>query len=160
MDALIGPARVEDAAELLAVQRAAFAAEAELYGVPTLPPLEETLEEVTSAIEAGEVLVARLDGHVVGSVRRVLVGSEIEVGRLSVRPDLQGRGLGSRLLAAAEEVPGAATASLFTGHLSEGNLGLYHRRGYREFDRRQITPDVRLIYLRKSLAPASSGSGS
>ena len=151
MDVAIGPARVEDAAELLAVQRAAFAAEAELYGVPSLPPSLETLEAVTAEIQAGHVLVARVDGRVVGSARRVLVGTEVEVGRLSVLPELQGRGLGSRLLAAAEEVAGAATASLFTGHLSAGNLGLYHRRGYREFDRRQITPQVELIYLRKSL---------
>ena len=151
MDLVVGPARVGDAAELLAVQRAAFAVEARLYGGPTLPPLLESLEAVTTAIRAGHVLVARLDGRVVGSARRVLVDTEVEVGRLSVLPELQGRGIGSALLAAAEDVPGAVTASLFTGHLSAGNLGLYHRRGYREFDRRQITPEVELIYLRKSL---------
>ena len=148
---MIGPARAGDAAGLLAVQRAAFAVEADLYGVASLPPQLESLEAVTAEIQAGHVLVARLDGRVVGSARRVLVGTDVEVGRLSVLPELQGRGLGRRLLAAAEEVPGAAPAPLFTGHLSAGNLGLYHRRGYRQFDRRRITPEVELIYLRKSL---------
>jgi ribosomal protein S18 acetylase RimI-like enzyme len=151
MDVVIEPAVLEDAAALLEVQRAAFTIEARLYGDPAIPPLLETVADVAAAIAAGEVLVARLEGRLVGSVRRVLTGDDVEVGRLSVLPELQGRGLGSRLLAAAEDVPGAATASLFTGHLSEGNLGLYRRRGYQEFDRRQVSPEVALVYLRKSL---------
>lgn len=151
MDVVIEPAVPGDAEALLAVQRAAFTIEARLYGDPAIPPLLETVDDVTAAIAAGEVLVARLDGRLVGSVRRVLSGDDVEVGRLSVLPDLQRHGLGSLLMAAAEEVPGAVTASLFTGHLSAGNLGLYRRRGYREYDHRRVSPEVDLIYLRKQL---------
>lgn len=154
MDLVIGAAAASDAGEVLTVQRAAFAGEAQAYADPFLPPLVETLAEVEEAIAAGKVLVARLDGRLVGSVRRVVADGEVEVGRLSVAPDLQGRGIGSRLLAAAEDVPGATTASLFTGHLSAANLGLYRRRGYREFDRRAASAGVELIYLRKPLQPA------
>lgn len=152
MDVMVAPAVIGDAAEVLAVQRAAFGVEAELYCDPSLPPLVETLADVTAAIAAGEVLVARLDGRVVGSVRRLLAGDEVQVARLSVLPQLQGRGLGSRLLAAAEEVPTAASATLFTGHLSVGNLRLYRQCGYVEFDRRPASSAVELVYLRKRLA--------
>lgn len=150
---MIGAAVRSDAGEVLTVQRAAFAREAQAYTDPFLPPLVEDLAQVEQAIAAGQVLVARLDGRLVGSVRRVVAGAEVEVGRLSVVPDLQGRGIGSRLLAAAEDVAGATTASLFTGHLSAANLGLYHRRGYLEFDRRTASATVDLIYLRKPLRP-------
>ena len=147
----ITPALPADADAVLAVQRAAFAIEARHYDDPELPPLVETIDQVAATIAAGEVLVARLDGQVVGSVRRVLTGDEVEIGRLSVLPAHQGRGVGGRLLAAAEDIPGASTALLFTGHLSVDNLGLYHRRGYREFARRQVSERVELVYLRKSL---------
>lgn len=156
MNLEIGAAVAADAGEVLTVQRAAFAGEAQAYADPFLPPLVETLAQLEAAIAAGQVLVARLDGRLVGAVRRVLNGTEAEVGRLAVAPDLQGRGIGSRLLAAAEKLPGATTASLFTGHLSTVNLGLYHRRGYREFDRRSVSPGVDLVFLRKPLTLAET----
>lgn len=140
-----------DAGEVLTVQRAAFVQEAQSHRDPFLPPLTETLAQVEQAIAAGEALVLRADGRLVGTVRRVLTDSEVRIGRLAIAPDLQGRGLGSRLLAAAEDVPGASSAALFTGHHSSGNLAMYTRRGYREYDRRPQSDTVELVFLRKRL---------
>lgn len=147
----IRPAVLLDAGEVMTVQRAAFVSEAQAYADPSLPPLVETLDQVERAIAEGEVLVARLGGRLVGAVRRVVVDGEVRIGRLVVVPDLQGRGIGSLLLAAAEEMPGATSAALFTGHRSAANLGLYLRRGYREYDRRQASGTVDLVYLRKEI---------
>lgn len=140
------------------MQRAAFVSEAQSHGDPWLPPLTETLDAVAAAIETGTVLVLRLvddgrEGRLVGAVRRELRGHTVQIGRLVVAPDRQGHGFGSRLLAAAEDVPGAATAELFTGHLATANLALYARRGYVEFDRSRTSDQVVLVFLRKPLTP-------
>jgi GNAT superfamily N-acetyltransferase len=69
-------------------------------------------------------------------------------------PDLQGRGLGARLLRLAEEAapPGVRRIRLFTGEHSVGNLRLYGRHGYVETHR---TPWVgyELVHMVKDLAP-------
>lgn len=56
----------------------------------------------------------------------------LEIGRLVVAPDQQGRGLGTRLLAAAEALasPGVTVYALFTGQHSTANVRLYERCGY------------------------------
>ena len=56
-----------------------------------------------------------------------------DVGRVMVAPDLQGRGLGRRLLALIEEAaPAEVTSySLFTGAGSADNIRMYKKAGYR-----------------------------
>lgn len=150
----IRPAVLADAGEILTVQRAAFVKEAQSHSDPFLPPLMETLEQVERAILGGGVLVGREAGRLVGTVRRAMTDGEVRIGRLAVVPDLQGRGLGSALLAAAEDVPQAASAVLFTGHLATGNLAMYSRRGYLEYDRQRQSDGVELVFLRKPLKGA------
>ena len=74
-----------------------------------------------------------------------------EIGRLTVAPDCQGQGLGSRLLAAVEaELPATVTAlRLFTGERSEGNLRLYARAGYAETGRESTAAGYALVHLGK-----------
>jgi ribosomal protein S18 acetylase RimI-like enzyme len=57
------------------------------------------------------------------------------VGRLSVAPDLHGRGIGRQLMAAVEQaLAGRVTRyEVFTGDTSERSLRLYRALGYREF---------------------------
>ncbi|MER6577571.1 GNAT family N-acetyltransferase, partial [Nonomuraea sp. NPDC001023] len=80
-----------------------------------------------------------------------LAGTTCLVGRLVVAPDRQGQGLGTALLAALhEQVPEAGAFDLFTGHLSEGNLRLYRRLGYRETRRERMDDHLTLIHLRRT----------
>ncbi len=81
----------------------------------------------------GTVLVARSHGRLVGAVRGVLRDGAWQVGRLMVAPDLQGGGLGRRLLAAVEaDAPAEATSyALFTGAGSKRNQRMYKKAGYR-----------------------------
>lgn len=156
----IGPADPEDAGEILTVQRAAYLAEAQRYADPFLPPLTETLDEVRAALAGPTVvLVARLGHRLVGSVRADVVDGTGHVGRLSVAPDQQGRGVGGALLAAAEAACAGRVSrfSLFTGADSAGNLRLYARHGYRVVGHRPDPNGVRLAVLEKpAVNPARS----
>ncbi|MEV0151090.1 MULTISPECIES: GNAT family N-acetyltransferase [unclassified Nonomuraea] len=139
-----------DAGEILTVQRAAYVTEAQLYGDPFIPPLVESLQQVRAAIRDGVVLKAVDAGRVVGSVRGRLSGATCRVGRLVVAPDRQGEGLGTALLRALhEQVPEASAFDLFTGHLSDGNLRLYRRLGYRETRRERMDDHLTLVHLRR-----------
>lgn len=141
-----------DAGEACTVQRAAFLAEATLYGGRELPPLRETPAEIASGLDTSAGFVAVLDGRIVGAVRVRVDGTRLEVARLAVAPDLQGRGIGATLLALAETVdPAAEEAVLFTGHLSAGNLRLYRRAGYVEDHRTRVDDGLTLVHLRKPL---------
>ena len=89
----------------------------------------------------------------VGAARARLDGSLLLIGRISIAPDVQGEGVGSRLLESLEERgrdAGATEAELFTGSLSEANLRLYERAGYRETQR--VPGDgSEQVFLRKPL---------
>ncbi|WP_326821551.1 GNAT family N-acetyltransferase [Streptosporangium sp. NBC_01639] len=147
-------AEPEDAGEILTVQRAAYVTEAQLYGDPFIPPLVESVGQVRKAVETATVLVAREGGRIVGAVRGQMSATTCLVGRLVVAPDAQGRGVGGTLLTALhDEVAAASAFDLSTGHLSEGNLRLYRRHGYRETRRERMSDHLTLIHMRRDLQP-------
>ncbi|WP_018657184.1 GNAT family N-acetyltransferase [Actinomadura flavalba] len=155
MEFEIGPAGPGDAGPILTVQRAAYVAEAQLYGDPFIAPLVESLEQVRAAVtDAGTVmLAATAGGRVIGAVRGRVQERTCLVGRLVVAPDAQRAGVGRALMTALEEaVAGRADACvLFTGHLSDANLRLYRRLGYTETRRERLAAHLTLVHLRKPL---------
>ncbi|MCW2887012.1 MAG: hypothetical protein QOE54_7118 [Streptosporangiaceae bacterium] len=154
----IGRAAPEDAGEILTVQRAAYVAEAQLYGDPFIPPLVESLEQIQRVL-AGDAVVMKAvaDDRLVGTVRAQFSDQTCLVGRLVVVPDLQGRGLGTLLMNAleAEVLQRAAALVLFAGHLSAGNLRLYRRLGFAETHRERVAAHLTLVHMRKVLATAA-----
>ena len=148
---VIQTASCGDVAAILAMQRRAFEQQGRLYDCMTMPPLVETVAEVTAAMEQWTVLKAVRDGQVVGAVRgRVDDDGVCHIGRLAVEPSCQGNGLGSRLMAAIEGTfPQAVRYELFTGHLSESNLRLYARLGYVETSRRPTNGPVIIVTMVK-----------
>lgn len=148
---VIGPATVADSGEILTVQRAAYVSEAQLYDNPRFSALTETLTEVAAAVAGGGVLVARLGTRIVGAVRGELAGDECRVGRLVVAPDLQGRGLGRRLLLAIEEeFASARKFVLHTGDRSAANLRLYERVAYTRTRVEPVGETLSLVHMAKS----------
>ncbi|HEY0890601.1 MAG TPA: tRNA (guanosine(37)-N1)-methyltransferase TrmD [Nocardioides sp.] len=129
-----------DAGELLTLTRACWVQEALANDTLDIPALHETLEQITTSLEAWDTYVVRSAGRLVGSVRGRLApaadGSEEtwwDIGRVCVAPDLQGRGLGRVLLDHIEAVApaGAAAYALFTGAHSQANQRFYKRAGFR-----------------------------
>ena len=158
----IQPARQQDLPEILAVQRAAFETEAQLVNDWNIPPLTQTLDELTNDWRKGIMLKAVDEyGIIVGTVRGHNAPDGFYIGKLAVLPQWQGRGMGSALLGAiidlAQTAPKAAErvttcASrlvLFTSTKSERNLRLYERFGFKPFKNSATATGVPLVWLEK-----------
>ncbi|MGN9908480.1 GNAT family N-acetyltransferase [Phytohabitans sp. LJ34] len=109
-------------------------------------------DELAGVVQAGELAVARLDGHVVGAVRvRRLDSGEGEFGMLVADPDHRGIGLGRRLVDFAEgwaREQGATTMRLellvpreWDHPVKEFLRGWYTHAGYRPVRRGSLADD-------------------
>ena len=72
-------------------------------------------------------------------------------GRLVVAPDMQGMGIGRRLLLAVEQAAPADVRrfALFTGSRSASNLGLYRKVGYELVREERVADTLTLVHLEK-----------
>lgn len=146
----ISRATIDDAVEILALQKLAYQSEARIYNDWTIPPLLQTAEEIKGEFNTHVFLKAVSEHIIVGSVRARLMGTTCHIGRLIVCPKWQNRGLGTRLMTVVEVMHrGAARFELFTGSHSGVNLHLYHKMGYKEFRREPLSSHVELAYLEK-----------
>ena len=147
----IQPACQQDLPEILAVQRAAFEAEAQLVNDWNIPPLTQTLDELTNDWRKGIMLKAvNEDGIIVGTVRGHNAPDGFYIGRLAVLPQWQGRGMGTALLEAIIAIAEACRLVLFTSTKSERNLRLYEKFGFTHFKKSTTATGVPLIWLEKS----------
>ena len=147
---LIEAAQLEDAEEILALQKLAYLDEAALYDDYTIPPLSQTLEETEVEFKDQLVLKATLEGKIIGSVRAYMQQGTCFIGKLIVHPDHQNRGIGTRLMNEIENrFDQAERYELFTGYRSERNLHLYRKLGYKPFRSRKITDKVTLTFLER-----------
>jgi len=157
MNWTIVPAEPADAAELLALQHAAFARDASLYPEAVIPPMADTLEDITRDMGTHLYLKALCGDRAVGAVRGVLHGGACHVGRLMVHPEQQRLGLGRALLEAIEaHFPAACQFELFTGERSARNLRIYERAGYRATHRAPDAVGVTVIHLSKARDPGGA----
>ena len=148
---IVQPAEPGDAAEILELQKLAYHGEAAIYDEFGIPPLTQTLDGMRADLERQTCLKATLDDRIVGSVRAYLSEGTCFVGRLIVHPDLQNRGIGTRLMNEIEHLFSHADRfELFTGHLSERNFHLYHKLGYQRFKQERISDALTLVYLEKA----------
>ena len=146
----IQPARQQDLPEILAVQRAAFETEAQLVNDWNIPPLTQTLDELTNDWRKGIMLKAvNEDGIIVGTVRGHNAPDGFYIGRLAVLPQWQGRGMGTALLEAIIAIAEACRLVLFTSTKSERNLRLYERFGFKPFKKSTTATGVPLVWLEK-----------
>ncbi|NGM13081.1 GNAT family N-acetyltransferase [Verrucosispora sioxanthis] len=140
-------ARPDDMAELLVLQRCCWVQEAIANDTLDLAPLRENLADLRASMATWRWWCVRHDGRLVAAVRARAHQGAWLIGRLMVAPDQAGNGIGSWLLSYVEgQAPGETThCTLFTGHRSTRNIGLYERAGYTRAATDDTPPDsVRL----------------
>ena len=113
--------------------------------------------DYAAAIARGEVHVT--GDPIVGVIALRAEADDTFIDVLAVDPDVQGRGLGRRLMAFAEiesRRHGRPELRLLTNELMTENLRFYGRLGFEEYNRRAES-GTRRVYLRKRLADEDAG---
>jgi len=147
----IEKANIDDAQEILSIQKLAYKEEAKIYGDFQIPPLLETLEELKSKFDTHIILKVTINRKIVGSVRVLPKEGTCHISRLMVHPDCQNRGIATNLLLEIERMfPSCCIFELFTGQKSIKNIGLYEKLGYKVFKTDQPPGNVKLVYLKKT----------
>lgn len=139
----------DDLQEILALQYLAYQSEAALFGNKDIPPLKETIEELTEEFNKGTILKLVEDGKIIGSVRAYAKNGTAYIGKLMVHPDHRCKGYGTLLLNEIEKCFPDCRFELFTSTRSEDNIRLYQKLGYVIFDRKEITDELVFVYLEK-----------
>jgi GNAT superfamily N-acetyltransferase len=109
--------------------------------------------DYTAAVCRGQAWVAVEDGEVTGFVILITEPGYLLLENVAVLPAAQGRGIGARLLALAEEHARSLRLPeirLYTNEAMTENLTYYPRRGYTETHRMQQDGFQR-VFFRKRL---------
>lgn len=147
---IIKKAEKNDLQKILDLQYLAYQSEAKLFNNPNIPPLRQTLVEVESEYQKGVVLKAVDENNtIIGSVRAYYDNDTVYIGKLMVHPEWQGQGIGTQLLLAIENEYPKQRYELFTSSKSKKNIELYKKLGYKSFSEKQITDELKFVYLEK-----------
>lgn len=87
------------------------------------------------------------DGAIIGSVRAFCENETVYIGKLMVYPSKQGQGVGTQLLLEVEKQYPKQRYELFTSTRSKKNIALYQKLGYKIFDKKQVTEELRFVYI-------------
>lgn len=147
---LIMNAEFDDLQKILELQYLAYQSEAKIHNNYSIQPLVQTLEEVEQEFYRGTILKGiDRDGTIIGSIRGYAEGDTLYIGKVIVHPDHQGKGHGGQLLRALEAMYPDLRYELFTSDKSINNLGIYEHLGYVRFMEKDISPELKLIFLEK-----------
>ncbi len=147
----IRPAVGDDAATCQSLVRAAYQHYVARIGREPRP----MLDDYDSLIATGEVWVAHDDDDLVAVLVLQTAADHVLIENVAVSPDRQGTGLGSTLLAFAEQhalARGLAEVRLYTNEAMTENLGYYSRRGFVE-THRSGDSGLRRVFFTKQVRP-------
>ena len=142
-------AEASDLDTILQVQYAAFREEAETFNDDLIEPLSQTKDDLLREFSYRVFLKAIHNGRIVGSVRAHLDGDTVYVAKLIVHPDYQNKGLGRRLLNAAESSFPHTRCELNAAKRMDKNSKLYMRCGYVPFKEVEDESGRVFIYMEK-----------
>ena len=142
---------VSDLSEILALQHLAYQSEARLFSSQDIPPLRQTLEDLTEEYQkSGAQFWKVLDqGKIIGSVRTEKNQGTVYIGKLMVDPVYQKRGIGSQMMKRVEQMYQGYRLELFTSSRSICNIRLYEKLGYQKCRDQKINDELTLVFMEK-----------
>jgi GNAT superfamily N-acetyltransferase len=147
---IIEKASIDDAEEILRLQKLAYISEAEIYDDFNIQPLVQTLDQIKEEFAARVFLKVILDGKIIGSVRASEKDGTCHIAKFIVHPAYQNRGIGTHLMNRVEELfCHCKRYELFTGHKSAKNLYLYQKLGYKIYRHEHVSDKFQFVYLQK-----------
>lgn len=150
MERRILKAELSDMPEILKLQYLAYQSEAKLFGSKDIPPLKQTLDEVTLEYNEGIILKMLDDiGNIIGSVRAKADSETVFIGKLMVHPQHRRQGFGSALLLDIERCFPDKRYELFTSTRSKDNIRLYQKLGYRIFKQEKVDNELEFVFFEK-----------
>jgi len=146
---IVRPAREAEAETLRQIAAAAYQHYVPRIGRPPAP----MTADYRAAVARGQAWVAVEDGEVAGFVILLAEPGHLLLENVAVLPAAQGRGIGARLLAHAEEHAHALHLNqirLYTNEAMTENLAMYAHLGFREM-RRAHEDGFDRVYLQLAL---------
>ena len=141
--------------EILRLQYLSYQSEADLFENRDIPPLKQTLEDLTDEYNAGVILkMLDDDGHIIGSVRAREEDGTEHIGKLMVHPQHRCRGYGTMLLNEIEQYFPQKRYELFTSTKSEKNIRFYQKMGYRIFRHKAVNAGLQFVFFEKKTSTA------
>ena len=138
-----------DIPALVALQRAAYARNRDILGVEPLPLIADYNEIFANY----ETWLAEDAGALMGALILEPRPADLLIWSVATAPAAQGRGLGNRLLAAAEaraKELNLSTMRLYTGQKLVSNVAWYQRHGY-AIERIEERPDRTVVHMVKNI---------
>ncbi len=146
-------AAAEDAAAARALTRAAYAKWVPLIGREP-KPMQADYER---AVREHRIDLALVADELAGLIETIELPDHLLIENVAVAPAFQGKGLGRRLMAHAEQLAkelGRTEIRLYTNARFAENVALYHRLGYR-IDREESGPLGLTMYMSKQIGALS-----
>ena len=119
----IETASVQDAEEILDLQKKSFLAQAHIYDNYSLPPLVQTIDSMRQELARKSFLKAVFNNQLIASVKFQQMGNLVHIERLIVHPAFQNQGVGTYLMRMLEDkFHCGVTFQLLTGEKSKRNV--------------------------------------
>lgn len=130
---VIRKAATDEAPDIVSLLYESFAEYRSLYTVEGFAATAISQNEVTKRMREGPVLIATMNGSVVGTVAIVSKGESLYIRGMAVHPSARGQRIGGQLLGYVEDLAisqGVRRLSLSTTPFLERAIRLYERFGF------------------------------
>jgi GNAT superfamily N-acetyltransferase len=147
-------AKLEDADQLLEIQRMSFKEALELYKDYDTNPMFESKEKISFKIQNHFYYKITADGEIIGGINIYKKAEHhYYINRIYIHPDFENLGIGRKAIEFVEkEQPDAYTWTLETPHKSFKNHYFYEKLGYyRTGEVEEISENLKLIYYKKTI---------
>jgi ribosomal protein S18 acetylase RimI-like enzyme len=141
-----------DASAIRTLTREAYAKWVPLIGREPKPMTADYAE----AVRRHRIDLLHLDGALAALIETIAEADHLLVENVAVSPAFQGRGLGRKLMAHAEQIAaslGHGEIRLYTNKLFAQNIELYRTLGYR-IDREEVLAIGVAVHMSKPVGPA------